>query len=110
MKTLDVELSAINDTILDLYIEPYFVEEKYNMTKFNFTWNVTSYSEDILKIKVDFFEPLSLSLYSNQDILVLHIVEKSNLFISSTLLKDLDDEYLTMKVKVKKQVLDNVAT
>ena len=72
----DVKLTDINSTVLDIYLEPYdnWHEnyEDFNITKFNFTWFAVDYYNDILVIKISFFEPHYISSREVRDMLYIH--------------------------------------
>lgn len=53
MKTDGVNLTHINSTVLDIFIHPEqdrHLEDGYNVTKLNMTWEVTKYSGKLLQI------------------------------------------------------------
>lgn len=64
MRTINpnITLSDINDTIVDIYIVPqgnwHLTKPLFRMEWLNFTWNVTEYKGDELKIKMNFFHPI----------------------------------------------------
>jgi len=67
MKT-DYNISLLNNnTLIDLYIEPNeerYDEEDFNLGWFNLTWNITSFKDNALNIKVDFIDPIHISTAS----------------------------------------------
>ena len=60
----DFNHSFINNTKVDIYIKPSMgrdQEDSFNMLTVNFTWNVTSFENDTLKIRLTFSKPLEIS-------------------------------------------------
>ena len=60
----DFNLTWLNETVLDLYIEPAMnrsLNENFNLTTVNFTWNVVSFEENKLCIQLEFFKPAFIS-------------------------------------------------
>ena len=80
------------------------------MWHLNFTWNVTEYTKDFMKLKLNFTDPYSISPMEQQDQLVFHIKDKQEFFISETLLVDIHDNFTTLKSKIPKQMPDNMLT
>lgn len=71
MKTDQFNLTNINRTVLDIYIEPSIVYYDYqkNQSNYNMTWNVTSFKANILEIQLFLNYPLKISPGSIQDVL-----------------------------------------
>ena len=65
MKVKDVNLTNINETNIDFYIAPsndwHLGETNFNILSLNFTWNVTEYLQNYMKIKLTFNNPLEIS-------------------------------------------------
>jgi hypothetical protein len=61
---------------MDIYVDPWFdrmMEAGFNLTKVNITsWNVTSFKDDKLTIKMEFLSPLDISPASISDKIVVH--------------------------------------
>ena len=114
MKTEFVNITHLNDTIIDMYIEPYNMwsswTQDFNLTTLNFTWNVTSYIGKELNIKLYFYNPEVISPKEVYDNLVFHIKEKGSNFIAERELVDIHDYYTTLRHKVKRQMADTKAT
>ena len=114
MKTEVVNITHLNDTIIDMYIEPYnnwtSWTSEFNLTTLNFTWNVTSYNGKKLFIKLNFYNPEVISPQEVFDNLVFHIKEKGTNFIAQRELVDIHDDYTTLRHKVKRQMPDNKGT
>jgi hypothetical protein len=94
MKTQYIDLSWLNNTIMDLYIEPAENRDQddgFDVKSVNFTWNVTEYGdlEDSSVSKMVFMilfdHPLEISPLKTQDQIVLHIKDKVFFFISEPL-------------------------
>jgi len=61
MRTHNIDLKDINDTVLEIYTAP--VQERiydadFNLSKHNFTWETKSFKERELKLKLHFDYPL----------------------------------------------------
>ena len=57
MKTKDLNISMLNETLIDIYIMPAGDRASllsFNISQLNITWKVLSYEEDLLKIKLTF--------------------------------------------------------
>jgi len=58
-------MTHINSTIIDFYITPYndwYLEiPKFNISLLNFTWEVTNFTKDELKLKLEFNDPVIIS-------------------------------------------------
>jgi hypothetical protein len=79
VKMIVLNISLINDTSLSLYIEPAenrdLAESEFNYTTVNFTWKPVEMTEKELTVKLDFFDPVSISPLETQDLLVFHFKE-----------------------------------
>ncbi len=75
-----VNITEMNTTFIDMYIEPYNSwqndNDDFNMSNLNFTWNVTYYHGRELFIQCEFFNPPYISPKSNFDSMVFHIKDK----------------------------------
>ena len=60
--------------------------------------------------KLNFSNELAISPDLDQDLVVFHIKEQRELFISETLLQDLSDNFTTLMQKVPKQMTDSTVT
>jgi len=71
MKTDGLNLTHINDTVIDLYIVPsndwHLEKADFNMSTLNFTWHVVNYTGDTLDIKITFNAPIDISPRKIQD-------------------------------------------
>ena len=65
---------------------------------------------DYMLIKLNFSNELAISPDLDQDLVVFHIKEQRELFISETLLQDLSDNFTTLMQKVPKQMTDSTVT
>ena len=112
MSTALVNITQMNSSFIDMYIEPYnnWTEgiDDFNMSKLNFTWNVTSYEGRKLFIKCNFFSPPTISPRRVFDNLVFHIKEKREFFRSLNEGVNIHDDFTTQKHKVKRQSAGDV--
>jgi hypothetical protein len=63
--------------------------------------------EDYMIVKLNFSNELAISSQLEQDLVVFHIKEQRELFISETLLQSLSENYTTLIKKVPKQMIDS---
>ena len=57
-------LSLLNSSVLDIYIKPAYdrhEEIDFKMSSLNLTWKATYFKDNILKIKMVFNNPVSIS-------------------------------------------------
>ena len=110
MTTEFVNITHMNSSFIDMYIEPYrrWNEgiDDFNLTNLNFTWDVTSYHGRKLYIKCNFFSPPSISPESVFDNMVFHIKDRRNFFKSLNEGVDIHDDYTTLRHKVVRQSAD----
>ena len=104
-----------NSTILDLYIKPaqnrdsLEVDENFNVSQVNFTWEAISFLDDMLYIKLNFTSPSEISPLLVQDDLVWNLKGKyEHLFISAPLNTPLEKEFKTVEIKIMPQIRDNL--
>ena len=61
LNTNGIAKEFINNTILDMYIEPanfrHLDEDQFDMSKLNFTWNTTEFKDTDLIVQLYFNEP-----------------------------------------------------
>ena len=114
MKVEGLNLTQINGFICDIYLQAednwFEINENFNMSRLNFTWNVTSYIKDIMIITLKFNNPLSISPMIQKDKIVFHILDMQFFFISETLLEDLGQDYRTLRYPVKRQMIPSEAS
>jgi len=112
--TTNFNLTTLNETSLDLYIEPALERHKefsFDLSKLNFTFNATSFEDDLLTIKLNFRNPTYVSVLEVQDSLVFHVQHGfESMFWSKTLNKPLHKPYWTIRSQIKAQIPDNLAT
>jgi hypothetical protein len=110
ISTAFVNITEMNTTYIDMYIEPYsrwdLGIERFNMTKLNFTWDVTHYHGRELYIQCNFYSPPNISPMSTFDNMVFHIKEKREFFRSLNEGVNIHDDYTTLRHKVKRQSND----
>lgn len=111
VKNPNITLSHINSTIVDCYIVPrgnwHLTKKNFKLEQLNFTWNVTSYENEFMKLKLNFTDPIQISPGLPYDRFVFHIKEKYSFFFSSEYFKDLHDNYTTLEYGMPKQMVDN---
>lgn len=104
ISTAFVNITEMNTTYIDMYVEPYnkwdLDIEDFNMTKLNFTWNVTSYHGRKLWIKINWFSPPTISPKSTYDNLVFHIKDKREFYRSLNEGVNIHNNYTTLRHKV----------
>ena len=67
----------IKDSIR-LNLEPNYVSEEFDLSNLNFTWDVVSFEEDLLTIKISFIKPFYISSQNIQDQLVIKFENLTN--------------------------------
>jgi hypothetical protein len=84
MRTEIVNITELNSTYFDLYVAPsnnwHEFEPTFNISNLNFTWNVTAYERDEMRVKLNFSNPNSISLKKIHDSVVFHIKNASYFF------------------------------
>ena len=91
---------------MDLYIKPSkdrHLENKFNLTLLNFTWEALNLTDDILTIQLKFISPIDISTQMEHDKLVVHIFANSSLYLGLT------GEHVLRK-KIVPQLYDNQNT
>lgn len=53
--------SWLNESFVDMYMIPTDPDDGYNISRWNFTWNVTSYKDNVLKIQLNFTDRTAIS-------------------------------------------------
>ena len=109
MRTEGVNLTHINSTIIDLYIIPEqdrHLEEGFNITTLNLTWQATDFKNDTLQIQLYFNNPSVISPLPIPDRIALSLKdpEYANYFMSKKLLKPLHQDWWTISRTIKKQM------
>jgi len=59
-----LDLSSINPTQIDLFIDPAFdrhLEDDFDISSLNFTWKTTQFEKDLLSLKLAFNDALAIS-------------------------------------------------
>ena len=78
----DFNFSTLNSSLVDIYVIPFNPEPDFNMSHVNFTWNLTYYQDDVMRIQMNFSHPKSISLNLEQDTIVFHIKNETQAFYS----------------------------
>jgi hypothetical protein len=102
MKT-DFDIQKINPNIVDAYIRPNaerFENPKFNLSMVNLTWNTLSFEDNLLIIQLNFNNPILVSTESSQDVLVFHIKERNDFFVSKEYNTVLSSNSTTLLTKV----------
>ena len=101
----DFNISLINDTMIDIYINTTLNEndENYNPNVFNLTWEVLSFVDNILKFQLEFENPLKISSVFPQDKIVVHLKQDAReLFHSFELKEKVHPIFWTMAKPIRK--------
>lgn len=98
----DIDIKNINKDILDVYVES--SQENLN---FNLTWKVKSFKGRFLVLDLEFAQIEDISVGFVYDDLVVHFKEVRDYFISKEYLKDLSEDYRTVKAKIPKLLAKN---
>jgi hypothetical protein len=112
MKT-DFNISTIDSTIIDMYIEPdkhREQEETVDHSLLNFTWTAVSFEGNLLIFKLEFKNPAEISPSLSQDWIVVHFKQIEGIFISSEYLVDLTSDNSTLREKITKQISEGPFT
>jgi mevalonate kinase len=78
-----INVTQLNSTYIDIYLAPsndWHKFETFNLSKLNFTWNITAYEGDEMHIKLNFTSPESISTKNVKDLIVFHIKNASYFF------------------------------
>ena len=101
---LFLNVTDLNETNIEIYIIPSnnrHLDNKFNLTKLNLTWEAVSLEDNILSIQLSFESPVDISTKMTHDSLGLHI------FTNSSQLFGLTKE-IFLKKKIVPQMYDNV--
>jgi hypothetical protein len=98
--------SLMNISLVDMYIEPYNRNETYNMSLLNFTWNLTQVFPSSFWFKLNFSHPYEISPFSEQDTLVMHIKNETQVFYSTEVRDNLHESTMIMRIKLRKLIKD----
>ena len=105
-----VNITEMNTTYIDMYIEPYtnwhIGVDDFNMTKLNFTWNVTYYHGRKLYIQCNFTSPPTISPKHVYDNMVFHIKDKREFYRSLNERVHIHNNYTTLRHRVTRQGTD----
>lgn len=105
----DFDLNLIDDSVVDIYVRPSnqrqneddLIEASKNL---NLTWVVDSFQDKTLRFDITFNNSYEISQNMEQDDLIVHFKDLKTYFISKKFLKDLDQNYTTLKTAIPKQV------
>lgn len=109
MRTEGFKISLINTTVLDVFINPAFnrhLEDGFNITKLNMTWNATKYSGKLLQLQLYFFNPPMVSSEVTPDkiVVVVRKPEYANYFMSKELVRPLHKDWWRIDSNIGKQM------
>mmetsp|Transcript_6152 Transcript_6152/g.9892 ORF Transcript_6152/g.9892 Transcript_6152/m.9892 type:complete len:366 (+) Transcript_6152:3401-4498(+) len=115
METDGLNLTQLNSTLLDIYLEPaqnWHLEEgkDFSVDVLNLTWTVSSYEGTRLLLKLNFTSPAYVSKLIVQDTMVVHVREPRHFFMSREHLVDLSEDHRTLSSKIRKQMPDTSFT
>lgn len=57
----DFNFSWFNESFVDIYMIPNDPELDINITRWNFTWNLTYFEDNIMRIQLNFSDPKAIS-------------------------------------------------
>ena len=83
------------------------METGFDRSKLDFVWNVTSYEDDLLTIKVNFTSAPSISPDVDSDSLRINLTDLAFFFRSTEKNAELEKDYYVLEAKVRKQLEDN---
>ena len=96
MNTERVNISWINSTVLDMFIDPFSAQDDSEEPKdLNFTWKATKFHDKLLEFQLNFSEAIFISPDKQQDKLVINFTGPSalSLFTSNITGKEVHREY-----------------
>lgn len=56
-----VNWTAVNSTLVDIYMKPHYVEDGVSIERWNLTWNLTAYEDNRMFIQLKFNDPTAIS-------------------------------------------------
>ena len=74
----------------------------FDLKKLNLTYKVARYEGIVMEIKLNFTDPYAISPNKIQDRLIVHINQTEPFFVSSTLVKPVDESSRTLNRKLRK--------
>jgi len=110
------DLSWINKTMMDIYVEPSQERFKFtdtiDMSKLNLTWKPVKYENKNLFIQLNFTDPIFISPHEIQDKIVVHLnnASHSQFFKATDSNTYWNPNYFTLKSAVMKQMPNNALT
>lgn len=79
---MPIDITLIDDSILELTIQPFEMTQQFNESSFDFTWSPASLTDQILAIQCDFKDPLSISRNKIQDQMTIKFLQnKDSIFV-----------------------------
>ena len=109
MNTEYINIKDINETHLDIYVQPYadwhLEEHGFEVhPNLNLTWEVIEFNNTRMLIKVRFLNPVQISPKADRDTLMVHIYENSTLFFTSGDSFQLHPDCHSLKKEIPKQL------
>jgi hypothetical protein len=106
---VEFNISLLNSTFLDLYIQPALgrnLDESFVLSTVNFTWSCTKLVNNKMEFKLTFPNPYEISPLSDQDKFIFYIKEEGYPIFRSRDGKDLLPSNVLMIKKIPKQMPD----
>lgn len=98
--------SHLNDSIIDIYIEPYLQTDS---SKSNLTWHVKQFKSKHLEIELNFTTPSEISPGQSQDSIVFHIKNQGmKKFYAPAIENYLHTGSRTLESKIQRQLANNI--
>ena len=109
MMTEYIDIKDINETHLDIYVQPYadwHIEEHGFEVEpnLNLTWEVIQFNNSRLLIYVKYLNPVQISPKANRDILMVHFNENSTKIFTSKEQFKLHPDYHSLQKEIPKQL------
>ena len=93
-------LTTIDETALELLIIP-GEEEVVDTSKLGFTWNVTAFSKEKMKIELNFENAIYISSSSQKDKLQIRVLKENPFIAEKTQLRVPEDTYSIKKLSTQ---------
>ena len=102
------DLSWIDSSVINLELMPFGLQEDMDLSMLSFKWKVTRFDDNKLDLKVNFTNPIYISLGSSQDTFVITL--NSSYFIAEQTSEPLDIDYCVLHTSIPKQLVDSQGT
>jgi len=66
-------MDNFDESVITMSLDPYFQDDDFNATKYEFSWKVdrVDYKENLITFQLDFVEPLWISSGELQDMIII---------------------------------------